>query len=66
MTFCHSSDKLKITKQNMNYKAKMDPEKASTPVKKLIEAAKYDLIDRMCIRQYIEESSATLGKESKY
>lgn len=41
----------------MNLNQKMDPEKASTPVKKLIEAAKYDLIDRMCIKQYIEESS---------
>lgn len=50
----------------MNYKVKMDPEKASTPVKKLIEAAKYDLMERMCIKQYIEESSVTLGKESKY
>ena len=35
----------------------MDPEKASTPVKKLIEAAKYDLMDRMCLKQYVEESS---------
>lgn len=55
----------KITKTIMNYKAKMDPEKASTPVKKLIEAAKYDLMERMCIKQYIEESSAALGKESE-
>ena len=37
---------------------KMDPEKAPAPVKKLIEAAKEDLMDRMCIDQYIEESSA--------
>ena len=49
----------------MNYKAKMDPEKASTPVKKLIEAAKYDLMERYCIKQYIEESSATLGNTLK-
>ena len=54
--------KLKITKTIMNLNPKMDPEKASTPVKKLIEAAKYDLMERMCIKQYIEESSATLGK----
>ena len=50
----------------MNYQAKMDPEKASTPVKKLIEAAKDDLMERYAIKQYVEESSATLGKESKY
>lgn len=46
----------------MNYKAKMDPEKASTPVKKLIEAAKYDLMERMCIKQYL----ADLDESSKY
>lgn len=50
----------------MNYKAKMDPTKIPAPIRKLIEAAKYDLMERMCIKQYIEESSATLGKESKY
>lgn len=49
----------------MNYQAKMDPEKASVPVKKLIEAAKYDLMERYCIKQYIEESSATLGNTLK-
>lgn len=36
---------------------KMDPEKAPAPVKKLIEAAKDDLMERRCIEQYIEESS---------
>ena len=41
----------------MNLNPKMDPEKAPTPVKKLIEAAKYDLMERMRIKQYIEESS---------
>lgn len=41
----------------MNYKAKTDPEKASTPVKKLIEAAKYDLMDRYCLKQYIDDIS---------
>ena len=41
----------------MNYKAKMDPSNAPVPVKKLIEAAKEDLIDRMCLKQYVEESS---------
>ena len=35
----------------------MDPEKAPAPVKKLIEAAKDDLMERRCIEQYIEESS---------
>ena len=41
----------------MNLNPKMDPSKAPAPIRKLIEAAKYDLIDRMCIKQYIEESS---------
>lgn len=41
----------------MNYQAKMDPATAPTPIQKLIEAAKYDLMERMCIKQYIEESS---------
>ena len=42
----------------MNYKAKMDPATAPTPIQKLIEVAKEDLIDRMCLKQYIEESSS--------
>ena len=43
---------------------KMDPEKAPAPVKKLIEAAKDDLMERRCIEQYIEESSdGTFGTE---
>lgn len=42
----------------MNYQAKMDPANAPTPIRKLIEVAKDDLIDRMCIKQYIEESSS--------
>ena len=46
----------------MNYKAKMDPANAPAPVRKLIEVAKEDLIDRMCVKQYVEESSVTLGK----
>ena len=41
----------------MNYKAKMDPSTAPLPIRKLIEVAKEDLIDRMCLKQYIEESS---------
>lgn len=41
----------------MSNKVKMDPEKAPAPVKKLIEAAKDDLMERRCIEQYIEESS---------
>lgn len=39
----------------MSNKVKMDPEKAPAPVKKLIEAAKEDLMDRMCIDQYISD-----------
>lgn len=49
----------------MNYQAKIDPEKASVPVKKLIEAAKYDLMERMCIRQYLADL-ADLEESSKY
>ena len=41
----------------MNLNPKMDQTNAPAPIKKLIEAAKEDLIDRMCIKQYIEESS---------
>ena len=44
----------------MNYKAKMDQTKIPAPIRKLIEVAKEDLIDRMCLKQYladIEESS---------
>lgn len=48
----------------MSNKVKMDPEKAPAPVKKLIEAAKDDLMERRCIEQYIEESSdGTFGTE---
>ena len=46
----------------MNYQAKMDPANAPAPIKKLIEVAKDDLIDRMCIKQYI----ADLEESSKY
>lgn len=42
-------------------KAKMDPEKAPAPVKKLIDAAQDDLVERECIRQYIEESSVGIS-----
>ena len=41
----------------MNYKAKMDQTKIPAPVRKLIEVAKEDLLDRYCLKQYIEESS---------
>ncbi len=44
-------------KNQTQNKVKMDPEKAPAPVKKLIEAAKDDLMERRCIEQYIEESS---------
>lgn len=49
----------------MNYQPKMDQTKIPAPVRKLIEVAKYDLLDRMCIKQYIDESSATLGNTLK-
>ena len=41
----------------MNYKAKMDPSNAPAPIKKLIAAAAEDLIDRICIKQYIDDIS---------
>ena len=41
----------------MNLNPKMDPANAPAPVKKLIEVAKEDLLDRMCLKQYIDESS---------
>ena len=46
----------------MNYQAKMDPANAPAPIKKLIEVAKEDLIDRMCVKQYL----ADLEESSKY
>lgn len=39
----------------MNYQAKMDQTKIPAPVRKLIEVAKEDLIDRMCIKQYLAD-----------
>ena len=50
-----STTKLKITKTNMNYKAKMDQTKIPAPVRKLIEAAKDDLMDRYCMKQYLAD-----------
>ena len=41
----------------MNLNSKMDHAKIPAPVRKLIEVAQEDLIDRMCIKQYIDESS---------
>lgn len=49
----------------MNLNPKTDPANAPVPVKKLIEVAKEDLIDRYCLKQYVEESSATLGNTLK-
>ena len=46
----------------MNYQAKMDQTKIPTPIRKLIEAAKEDLIDRMCLKQYL----ADIDESSKY
>lgn len=45
----------------MNLNPKMDQTKIPAPVRKLIEVAKEDLIDRMCLKQYIadlDESSS--------
>lgn len=39
----------------MNLNPKMDQTKIPAPVRKLIEVAKEDLIDRMCIKQYIAD-----------
>ena len=51
-------------KNKTQNKVKMDPEKAPAPVKKLIEAAQDDLMERECLRQYIEESSdGTFGTD---
>ena len=46
----------------MNYQAKMDPANAPAPIRKLIEVAKEDLMDRMCTKQYI----ADIEESSKY
>lgn len=56
---CLESPKIisRVMKNQTQNKVKMDPEKAPAPVKKLIEAAKDDLMERRCIEQYIEESS---------
>lgn len=55
-----------VMKNKTQNKVKMDPEKAPAPVKKLIEAAQDDLMERECLRQYIEESSdgTFVGPES--
>ena len=58
----YEATKLKITKQTMNLNPKMDPSTAPAPVKKLIEAAKEDLIDRICVKQYL----ADIDESSKY
>lgn len=45
----------------MNLNPKMDQTKIPAPVRKLIEVAKDDLLDRMCTKQYIadlDESSS--------
>lgn len=49
----------------MNLNPKMDPSTAPAPIRKLIEVAKDDLMDRYAIKQYVEESSATLGNTLK-
>lgn len=46
-----------VMKNQAQSNQKTDPANAPAPVKKLIEAAKEDLMDRMCVDQYIEESS---------
>lgn len=40
----------------------MDQTKIPAPVQKLIEVAKEDLIDRMCLKQYL----ADIDESSKY
>lgn len=45
----------------MNLKPKMDQTKIPAPVRKLIEVAKEDLMDRICVKQYLtdlDESSS--------
>lgn len=39
----------------MNLNPKLDQTKIPAPVRKLIEAAKDDLIDRMCLKQYLAD-----------
>ena len=48
----------------MNYKAKMDQTKIPAPVRKLIEVAKEDLMDRYCTKQYLAdlEQSSSIKK----
>ena len=41
----------------MNLNPKMDPANAPAPIRKLIEVAKEDLMDRYCIKQYIDDIS---------
>ena len=45
-----------VMKNQTQSNQKMDPADAPAPVKKLIEAAKEDLMDRMCIDQYISDN----------
>ena len=49
----------------MNLNPKMDQTKIPAPVRKLIAVAKYDLMERYAIKQYIDESSTTLGNTLK-
>lgn len=49
----------------MNLNPKMDQTKIPAPVRKLIEVAKYDLMDRYCIKQYLADL-ADLEEISKY
>ena len=41
----------------MNLTQKKDPAKAAAPIRKLIAAAADDLLDRICIKQYIDDIS---------
>ena len=46
----------------MNLNPKMDPSTAPLTVRKLIEVAKEDLLDRYCTKQYL----ADIDESSKY
>lgn len=46
----------------MNLNPKLDPANVPAPIRKLIEVAKDDLLDRMCTKQYL----ADLDESSKY
>ena len=53
----------------MNLNPKLDQTKIPAPIRKLIEVAKEDLMDRMCLKQYISdlaESSSIKNKSNNH